>query len=73
MYKDYAHIKLRHLRWAVTLNDQREREREREKQFQNLSLFFALYLCIYMSTLLHNKFALISYATCEWPEMYSFQ
>ena len=31
-----------------------------------------LYLCI-MSILLHNMFALISYATCEWPEMYSFQ
>ena len=26
-----------------------------------------------MSILLHNMFALISYATCEWPEMHSFQ
>ena len=33
-----------------------------------------LYLCI-MSILLQtcNMYALISYATCEWPEMYSFQ
>ena len=31
-----------------------------------------LYLCI-ISILLHNMFALISYATCEWPEMHSFQ
>ena len=31
-----------------------------------------LYLCI-MSILLHSMFALISYATCEWPEMHSFQ
>ena len=23
--------------------------------------------------LLHNMFALISYATCEWPNMHSFQ
>ena len=29
-------------------------------------------LCI-MSILLHNMFAFISNATCEWPEMYSFQ
>ena len=26
-----------------------------------------------MSILLHNMYALISYATCEWPEMYSFK
>ena len=26
-----------------------------------------------MSILLHNMDALISYATCEWPEMYRFQ
>ena len=31
-----------------------------------------LNLCI-MSILLHNMFALISYATCEWPEMHCFQ
>ena len=30
------------------------------------------YLCI-MSILLHNMFVFISYATCEWPEMHSFQ
>ena len=39
-----------------------------------ITLFFhsTLYLCI-MYILLHDMFALISYATCEWPEMYSFQ
>ena len=26
-----------------------------------------------MSILLHNMFAFISCATCEWPEMHSFQ
>ena len=30
-----------------------------------------LYLCI-ISILLDNMYSLISYATCEWPEMYSF-
>ena len=40
----------------------------------NIVFHSTLYLCI-MSILLHtcNLHALISYATCEWPEMYSFQ
>ena len=35
-------------------------------------LYFIVHLCI-MSILLHNMYALVSYATCEWPELYSFQ
>ena len=38
-------------------------------------LYFIAY-CIYvriMYILLHNMFVFISYATCEWPEMHSFQ
>ena len=31
-----------------------------------------MYICI-MYILLHNMFMFISYATCEWPEMHSFQ
>ena len=48
----------------------------RPKQFFSdrilLVFYSALYLCI-MSILLLNMYALISYATREWPEMYSFQ
>ena len=29
-------------------------------------------LCV-MSISQHNVYALVSYATCEWPEMYSFK
>ena len=41
-------------------------------QYNNIVFHSALYLCI-MSIALHNMYALISYATCEWPEMHSFQ
>ena len=37
-------------------------------------LYFIVH-CIYVLCifLLHNMFVFISYATCEWPEMHSFQ
>ena len=41
-------------------------------QYNNIIFHSTLYLCI-MSILLHNMYGLVSYATCEWPEMYSFQ
>ena len=40
--------------------------------FTPVTILKTLYLCI-MSIVLHNMFALISYATCEWLEMHSFQ
>ena len=36
-------------------------------------LYFIVHCIGIMSTLLHNMFVFISYATCEWPEMHSFQ
>ena len=35
-------------------------------------LYFIVHCICIMSILLHNMFALISYATCGWPEMHSF-
>ena len=40
-------------------------------QYNNIVIHCTLYLCI-MCILLHNMFALISYATSEWPEVLSF-
>ena len=41
-------------------------------QYNNIVFHSTLHLCI-MPNLLHNMFALISDATCEWPEMHNFQ
>ena len=41
-------------------------------QYNTIVFHSTLHLCI-MYILLHNMFVFISYTTCEWPEMHSFQ
>ena len=43
--------------------------------FQNTIILYFIVHCIYVLCLFFciTFFAFISYATCEWPEMYSFQ
>ena len=42
-------------------------------QFPVMDCISNTIILYFMSILLHNMYALISYATYEWPEMHNFQ